>query len=69
MSVNLVKVAAYSVIRGMNTESGREAMKEARQSTRTEFGALCIMARKFTPYDEIEACSEIAAEASAILSV
>ena len=69
MSDRIITAAAYMTIRGMNTNEGRKALNDARRATRTEFGALCIMARKFTPYEDIEACSEIAAEASAIMSV
>ncbi len=63
----IATICAYDVIRHLNTPKGRSDYLAARNATRTDFGALCVVTRKVVPfYDEIEAVSEIAAEVAAI---
>jgi len=65
--MNLVTVCANNIIRHLDTPAGRGDYYTARNATRSDFGALCIVTRKVVPcYDEIEAVSEIAAEVMAI---
>lgn len=62
--MSILKEAAYSVIRYLQTPPGKEIYEKARKQL-PRFGALCVVTRKATPYDEIEAISEIAAEVMA----